>query len=158
MMIRKAFENLKKYRESMLRELESLDHVFECETLPQYEKMISFAVEKGFKYVCDIGCAYGHQSELCRDRIKYIGIDDGGTDFYNLREDFTRYMSLHYPCNLLAIDKESTMAISVLALGWECYKYSEDEFDKQFKALNKDFKASLLYVPIERRRNLKKIF
>ena len=149
---------LDKHRDELLYEMNSLDHVLECLTIPQYEQMISFAIEKGFKAVCDIGCAYGHQSELCRDRIKYIGIDDGSQDFYNLYESFTRYIREHYPCRLFAVDKETTMAISVLALGWNCYKYSDDEYDKQFKALSEDFGASLLYVPIEQGEILKKYF
>ena len=156
--VERVVKKLCRHRDDLLHEMNALDHVMECLTIPRYEQFFSFAIDKGFKTVCDIGCAYGHQSELCRDRIKYIGIDDGDEDFYNMREDFTRYMKKHYPCSLFAVDKETTMAISVLALGWTCYKYSDDEYDKQFKALSEDFKASLLYVPFEQGEILKKYF
>lgn len=158
--VERVVKKLCRHRDDLLHEMNALDHVMECLTIPRYEKMISFAIEKGFKTVCDIGCAYGHQSELCRDRIKYIGIDDGDQEFYNLWEDFTTYMRMNYPCvgGLFSINKETTMAISVLALGWNCYKYSDKTFDKQFKALSEDFGASLLYVPIEQGEILKKYF
>ena len=156
--IERAINKLSNHRQNLLREMDSIDHVLEGKSLDTYKKMIDFAIEKGFKNVCDIGCAFGHQSELCRDRIKYIGINENVLNFYNLDEIFTRYIVQHYPCNLFAIDKETTMAISILALGWNCYKYSENEFDKQFKALSNDFKASLLYVPIENKEILEKYF
>lgn len=157
-MMNEVEKKLVEYRENMLRELDCIDHLLECESLRLYNKMIEFAIDKDFKYICDIGCAYGHQSELCRNRINYIGINEHKLNFYNFNENFTQYIAKRYPCSLSEDDRENTIAISILCLGWNCYNYNENNFDRQFKALSKDFKASLLYVPIEDKKVLKKYF
>ncbi len=152
--IKRVNKVLERYRSNCLMELNSLDHVLEC-SLKNYDFMIDFAIKKGFKRVVDIGCAYGHQSELCKDRIKYIGIDEDNVDFY--KETLNRgYIVGKYPCYIPTYYYNS-LAISNLAIGWNCY-VDEKEFDKQCKALKKDFVASLLYLPKEREEILKKNF
>ena len=152
--IKRANKILSEYRESLLRELDSLDNVIEC-SLVNYDFMIDFAIKEGYKTVVDIGCAYGHQAELCKDRIKYIGIDEDNVDFY--KETLNRgYIVGKYPCYIPSYYYNS-LAISNLAIGWNCY-VNEKEFDEQCKALKNDFKASLLYIPKDREEILKKNF
>ena len=67
--LKKATEVLKKYRDNLLVEMNCLDHILECRSLENYDFMIDLAIKKGFKRVVDIGCAYGHQGELCEGRI-----------------------------------------------------------------------------------------
>lgn len=64
---------------------------------------------------------------------------------------------MHYPDKRL-LSYINDIAISNLCLGWNCYKYSDDEFDKQFEALKRDFKACILHVPTEIEKILKKYF
>ena len=153
--IKKTIKELQKYRENMLREMESLDHVLEC-SLGNYDFMIDFAIKKGYDTVVDIGCAYGHQSELCKDRIKYIGIDEDCVDFY--REKEFHYLIGKYPFKIPQIKYfNDSLAISNLAIGWKCY-VNEKEFKKQCEAISKDFKAALLYIPRDREKILHKCF
>lgn len=152
--IKRVNKILSEYRENLLRECNSLDHVIEC-SLGNYDFMIDFAIKEGYKTVVDIGCAYGHQAELCRNRIKYIGIDEDNVDFY--KETLNRgYIVGKYPCYISGYYYDS-LAISNLAIGWQCY-VNEEEFDKQCKALKEDFAASLLYLPKDREEILKKNF
>jgi hypothetical protein len=152
--IKRTIKELKEYRDNLLREMDSLDHVLEC-SLENYNFMIDFAIKGGYKTVVDIGCAYGHQAELCKDRIKYIGIDEDNVDFY--KETLNRgYIVGKYPCYIPTYYYNS-LAISNLAIGWNCY-VNEKEFDKQCKELKKDFKASLLYIPKDRESILRKNF
>ena len=150
--IKKTIKNLMHYREKILREMDSLDHVLEC-SLENYDFMIDFAIKKGFTQVVDIGCAYGHQAELCRDRIKYIGIDEDAVDFYCYGEHYDK----QYPCWIYENKFKNDLAIANLSIGWNCYN-NEEEFDKICKHLVKDFKACLLYLPIERKEILIKNF
>ena len=154
--LQRARKALDEYRSILLRELNSLDHVLEC-SLENYDSMIDFAIEKGFERVVDIGCAYGHQAELCKGRIRYKGINEDTLNFY-----FNHYRKITYevekypfpnPYNCFKED----LAISNLAIGWQCY-VNENECRKQFQALSKDFKASLLYLPAEREELLKECF
>lgn len=150
--IKRVNEVLKKYRNNCLMELDSLENVIEC-SLKNYDFMIDFAIKEGFKTVVDIGCAFGHQSELCKDKIEYIGIDEDKVDFYG---DHT-YLVDRYPSKLTKKVFKNCLAISNLAIGWNCY-VNEKEFDEQCKALKNDFKASLLYIPKDREEILKKNF
>ena len=155
--IKRVNKVLKKYRSNCLMELDSLDHVLEC-SLGNYDFMIDFAIKEGFERVVDIGCAYGHQAELCKDRIKYLGVDEDNLDFYKFYERFSgiNYIVGKYPCYIPSYYYNS-LAISNLAIGWNCY-VDEKEFNKQCKALKKDFKASLLYIPRDRESILRKNF
>ena len=150
---------MKDIRNELLRELDCIDHLVECGSLSKYRKMMEFAIKEGFDTVCDIGCAYGHQSEIFKNKLNYIGINDQLVRFYNANEQFTRYIVDDYPNrNIKHCIPENTLAISILCLGWECYKIRDDEFDLQFKALSRDFKASLLYMPLEREEILQKYY
>ncbi len=153
---KKAFKNLEKYRNELLRELNSLDHVLEC-SLKNYDFMIDFAVKKDFHEVVDIGCAYGHQTELCRGRINYIGVDRELVNFYIPYECYC--LPEGYPTDKTLSHNQfkTSLAISNLCIGWNCY-VDEKEAKKQFKALKRDFKASLLYLPKDRENILKKVF
>jgi len=154
--LKRTNKKLQNYREELLKELDCLDHVLEC-SLKNYDFMINFAIEKGFDEVVDIGCAYGHQSELCEGRIKYIGIDREYVNFYKPSKCFCLIEG--YPNNNNSFNHRFTdsLAISNLCVGWNCY-VDEKEALEQFKALKKDFKASLLQLPKEREKLLKKVF
>lgn len=156
--IKRVNDILEKRETELLMELDDICHLIECGSLKNYNTMFQFAASKHFDYVCDIGCAYGHQSELCRDLIKYIGIDEDSTNFYEAEGLDTTYIVGHYPCEIEIPNKYKTLAVSILCLGWNCYRYNDDEYDRQFKALSKDFAACLLYVPTEREEDLKKYF
>ena len=154
---RKVLEN---YRTQLLMELNSLDSFMEC-SIETYDYIIDFAIKKDFERVVDIGCAFGHQAELCNGRIRYIGINEDEVNFYQdnpethrknrkIKYEVGKYP---YPCNNFKND----LAISNLAIGWQCY-VNEEECKKQFEALSKDFKASLLYLPMERAKFLNKYF
>lgn len=148
----RTIKSLMDYRTELLREMESLDHVLEC-SLENYDFMIDFAIKEGFEQVVDIGCAYGHQAELCRGRIKYIGIDKDAVDFYDYGEHYDK----KYPCWIYERKFKNDLAIANLSIGWNCYN-NEEEFDEICKHLVKDFKACLLYIPMERKEILLRNF
>lgn len=151
--IKRARKVLEDYRDELLVEMESLDNVLEC-SLENYDFMIDFAIKMGFKRVVDIGCAHGFQSELCRDRgIGYVGINTHESNFY--KEISCIYVPQEYPFPIENVYND--LAISNLALGWNCYQ-SEKDFEGTCKALGKDFKASLLYIPKDREHILRKCF
>ena len=156
--IEKAKKSLEKERTRLLMQLDDLEHVIEC-SLKNYDFMIDFAIKKGFKRVVDIGCARGYQSELCNNRIDYVGINEYELDFYgqnynrNVKYEVERYPFAKRTYSIYRDD----LAISNLAIGWE-YCGNKEEFKKQFSALSKNFKASLLYMPSERLSLLKKYF
>ena len=153
--IKRANKILSEYRENLLIECNSLDNVIEC-SLGNYDFMIDFAIREGYNTVVDIGCAYGHQAELCKDRINYVGIDEDDIKFY--KENELHYLIGTYPFYIPKIKYfENALAISNLAVGWNCY-VNEEEFKEQCKALKNDFKASLLYLPKDREEILKKNF
>lgn len=156
--LKRATESLLEYRDSLLRELDSLDHVIEC-SLQNYDFMIDFALKMGFTRVVDIGCAYGHQAELCRDRIYYYGINENELNFYGSYpyNPKMKHCSEKYPFYIPFDLYKNDLAISNLALGWDCYN-TEDEFEDICKHLIEDFKASLLYIPKDREHILRKCF
>ena len=151
--IKRAKKVLEDYRDELLRQIDSLDNVLEC-SLENYDFMIDFAIKMGFERVVDIGCAYGFQSELCEGRIKYYGINTHKLKFYkdSLNSSF-RYCDQEYPFFIPYGIFKDNLAISNLALGWNCYQ-SEKDFEETCKALGKDFKASLLYIPQDRKHIL----
>lgn len=155
--IKRARKVLEDYRNELLIEMESLDNVLEC-SLENYDFMIDFAIKMGFTRVVDIGCAYGHQAELCRGRIYYEGINENELNFYdNYTIEFS-YDDVKYPQdNYFYGNCHKALAISNLALGWNCYN-TENEFEDICKHLIEDFKASLLYIPKDREHILRKCF
>ena len=152
--IKIASEVLSRRYDSMLREMDSILHVREC-SLGNYDYMIELAIKKGFKRIVDIGCVYGHQSILCENRIDYVGVDEDLVDFYN--EDKYDYYVGKYPQEISFLMDENEIAVSNLAIGWNCY-VNEEETEEQFKALSENFKACLLYIPTDREELLKKYF
>ena len=154
--IKRANKILEDYRQNLLRELDSLYHVLEC-SLGNYDFMIDFAIKKGFERIVDIGCAYGHQSELCNGRIRYLGINENEVDFYKNGTRKIIYDAEKYPFPNFYNYFKDDLAISNLAIGWNCYGDDKDHL-KHFKALKNDFKACLLYIPKDREELLKKVF
>lgn len=156
--IKRAKKVLEDYRNELLMEMESLDNALEC-SLENYDFMIDFAIKMGFKRIVDIGCAHGFQAELCKDRIRYYGINTAKLKFYknSLSSSRLAYTDEEYPFpNPYNLFKDD-LAISNLALGWDCYN-TEDEFEDICKHLIEDFKASLLYIPKDREHILRKCF
>lgn len=119
-------------------------HFFECEGYKKYEIILDFAKHNNFKRVFDIGCAFGHQSEVfLNSNIEYVGIDSGEFNFWN--NDRYKYISKEYPFTIKA-DKDD-LAVSVLCLTWNCYLYeNERTLHEQCNQLKKDFKHCLLYM------------
>lgn len=154
--MKKAINELNERRMMLTREEDSIYHILEV-SLKSYDFMIDFAIKKGYKRIVDIGCGYGHQSILCRDRIKYVGIDEDYVEFYNFDDPNNSYSVGKYPFYIPFDMYKKDLAISNLAIGWQCY-VDEKEFKEQCKALAEDFKASLLYLPTDREPILKEYF
>lgn len=150
-------DNCKTDKSELFRKIDSLDHFLEC-SFQNYKFMHDFIIEKGFDNVVDIGCAYGYQNEIFKD-LSYTGIDDSKLDFYRKNEQNVHYLVGTYPFKIPKINYlKRAIAISNLCIGWECYKHNDDEFDKQFEAISKDFKVCLIYMPYGRINTLEKYF
>lgn len=69
-----------------LYKMYSIDTFFECETYKIYESIAHFCKENNFCRIFDIGCAYGLQSEIFRNKnIDYIGVNENKRDIYIIR-------------------------------------------------------------------------
>lgn len=139
-----------------LIEMDCIDHFFECESYKTYGKILEFAEAKKIKRVFDIGCAYGHQSEVfINSKVDYVGINEGKCDYWN--EDRYKYLSTHYPFKIEA--NTDDLAVSVLCLTWNCYLYEKDKtLQEQCEALQRDFKNCLLYMASDKIDFVKKYF
>lgn len=139
-----------------LMEMDCIDHFFECEEYKTYGKILRFAENNGFKRVFDIGCAYGHQSEVfINSKVDYIGINEDECDYWN--KDRYKYISKHYPFEIKA--NANDLAVSVLCLTWNCYLYEKDKtLKEQCEALSRDFRNCLLYMQINQLEFVKKYF
>lgn len=153
---KRTIKTLEEHRKQLLMEIDCIDHLLQAGSLINYDFMIDFAIKKGFKRVVDIGCAYGHQSELCKGRIQYVGIDEDRVDFYNPFK-MTTYFIGKYPKDIRWIGEHSELVICNLSIGWNCYD-NEKEAKENFKALSEDFKACLLYLPTDRENLLRECF
>lgn len=148
------------YRETLndeyLIEDHCIAHLFECEGLKNYETIALFCEEHDIKRVVDIGCAYGHQSEVfLQTNIDYIGVNDTQLDFWN-KEHF-QYVTGAYPCELPL--KKGDLGISVLCLTWNCYLYEKEKtLINQCEALQKDFEHCLIYVQPDHLKVISKYF
>lgn len=147
--LRERFHELGRlYREKRdieyLMEDDSLCHIMECGRLALYETIAKVAKEKGATRVFDIGCAYGHQSEIfLNEKMTYIGVTDHQSDFWN-RDTFD-YIVGRYPCELPV--QKGDIGVSVLCLTWNCYLYNgEDTLRNQCEALQRDFEHCLIYA------------
>lgn len=130
-----------------LMEMDCIDHFFECEGYKTYEKILDFAEANKFKRVFDIGCAYGHQSEVfINSKVDYVGINEGKCGYWN--GDRYKYMSKYYPFKIEA--NTNDLAVSVLCLTWNCYlREGNKTLKEQCESLQRDFKSVLLYMPME---------
>lgn len=138
-----------------LMKIDCIDHFFECETYIKYQKILDFAKENNLKRVFDIGCAYGHQSEIfLNEPVEYIGINDAKSDYWN--KDKFQYITKEYPFMIKA--NKNDLATSVLCLTWNCYLYKKDTLYKQCEALSRDFTHCLLYMPKDKINFVKKYF
>lgn len=160
---KRVYENLEKrfrelqemYKTAKTREEEteiameddSLCHVIEGLRLGTYEEILHHVQRIEGKRVVDIGCAYGHQSEVFVDSgVSYMGVTDHTGTFFN-RDQF-EYVVGRYPCELPL--QKGDVAVSVLCLTWNCYLLEgEKTLHEQCQALAKDFKDCLLYMPEE---------
>ncbi|MFW5962709.1 MAG: hypothetical protein ACOCQR_03740 [bacterium] len=126
-------------------EEDSITSLFECEGFKDYEQIADFCLNNNIKKVYDIGCAFGHQSEIFLEKnINYVGINDCKLNFWN--DDKFQYIVQDYPFNIE--DTKNALAISRLCLGWNCYLYEgEKTFKEQFLQLSKDFQHCLLHIP-----------
>lgn len=131
--------------DAYLSEMDTLGHFFEAGGVEHYSQIASFCKERNIKRVVDIGCAYGHQSEIfMHEDIDYLGIERGDDDFWN-SDKFT-YVTGMYPCEIPV--NQGDLAVSVLCLGWNCYLHeNEVTLRKQCEALRNDFEHCLLYLP-----------
>ena len=152
---KRTIKTLEEHRKQLLMEIDCIDHLLQAGSLINYDFMIDFAIKKGFKRVVDIGCAYGHQAELCKGRIEYVGIDEDRVDFYNVYEGNVYYPN-KYPFFTNGLFWND-LAICNLSIGWNCYD-NEKEAKENFKALSEDFKACLLYLPTDRENLLRECF
>lgn len=137
-------------------ESESVCIFFECRKDNKYEFILNFANKHNLKRIYDIGCAYGHQSEVFLNQdVDYIGIEMAKIDFWN--NDKFKYIVGNYPFKIDT--NKDDLAVSVLCLTWNCYLYEgEETLRKQCEQLQKDFKHCLLYLPKEKIEFVKKYF
>jgi hypothetical protein len=127
-----------------LMEEDCIAHLFECRGIETYEKIAMFCKERGIKRIFDIGCAYGHQSEVfLKEGLEYIGVNDHTATFWN-RDKF-QYIVNRYPCELPT--QKGDLGVSVLCLTWNCYLYEgKKTLTEQCEALQRDFEHCLLYI------------
>lgn len=130
---------------------------FECEHLQTYGAVAHYLKQSRCRTVYDIGCAYGYQSEaFLQENINYYGIEGyfTGHGFWN--QDHFRYIEKEYPFKISAPEKSA--AVSSLCIGWPCYRYREDIWEEQAKALARDFNRVLLFTTPDFEEILKKYF
>lgn len=129
---------------------------FGCKGYKKYETILNFAEENNFKKIYDIGCAFGHQSEVFLNRnVEYVGIDDANNNFWN--KDKFKYIIGRYPLEIQANDNE--LAVSVLCLTWNCYLHEREKtLREQCEQLQKDFKHCLLYIENDKIDFVKKYY
>lgn len=127
-----------------LMEMDCIDHFFECEIYKTYESILNFCIANNFKTIYDIGCAYGHQSEVfINSNINYVGINNYKHNYWNKNK--YNYISQQYPFKINT--RENELAVSVLCLTWNCYLYNgEQTLKEQCEALQRDFNNCLLYI------------
>jgi hypothetical protein len=130
--------------EEIMMEDDSLCHVFECEGLLTYEKIASYAKAVGAKRIIDIGCAYGHQSEVfLNEGLQYVGVTDHSSPFWN-RDKF-EYVVNRYPCELPI--QKGDIGVSVLCMTWNVYlREGKKTLIEQCEALQRDFEHCLIYT------------
>lgn len=152
---------MEKYRETgeskFIEEEYCVTHVFECSTLNTYSIIADFAKEKGFNNVYDIGCAYGHQSEVFLQKgVNYVGVEASYIpEFWN--SDKFKFIKGEYPLKIQAEDND--LVISVLCLTWNCYLYEKEKtLTEQCEALQRDFKHCVLYLAKDKLDFVKKYF
>lgn len=111
--------------------------------LDRYKQALSLIEGMGIEKVFDIGCAFGHQSELFRKRgIEYVGVNDGNLNFYN--EHLHTYIEGEYP-NVVLNTNQHDIAVSILCLTWNVYGCIET-VRKQLKKLSDDFSRVIIYA------------
>ncbi|WP_442637927.1 hypothetical protein [Rossellomorea marisflavi] len=132
-------------RTSYLMEGQCLCSVMESIPGGSYERILSYVHMLGGKRVVDIGCAYGHQSEVFSGTgVDYMGVTNHEGDFFN--QDIYTYMTGHYPCELPT--QEGDIGVSVLCMGWNCYlDEGEKTLHEQAQSLSRDFLDCILYIP-----------
>lgn len=122
-----------------------IEHFFGAGGMEHYETICNFIKENKFDKVYDIGCAYGHQSEIfLEEDIDYIGIEASPIkNFWNA--DKFKYINKEYP---FKIDTgKNDIAVSVLCLIWNCYLYENQKtLRAQCEALQRDFNQCILYI------------
>lgn len=124
-------------------------HLFGCGGIETYETICNFVKENKFKKVYDIGCAYGHQSEIFLEKnVDYVGIEVSPIkNFWNA--DKFKYINRKYPFEINA--NENDVAVSVLCLTWNCYLFEGIKtLKEQCEALKRDFKHCILYMQNDR--------
>lgn len=139
-----------------LMEGDCICSLLEGQSYKRYENILSFAKENNFKRVYDIGCAYGHQSEIfLNEKIEYIGVNEHNYEFWNA--DKFKYIVNYYP---FKIETDKTdLAVSVSCLTWNCYlDDGEETLKKQCEQLQHDFKHCLLYMAKDKIDFVKKYY
>lgn len=127
-----------------MEEDDSLCHIMDIERLGIYKKIAEVAKQKGAKRVIDIGCAFGHQSEVfLKEELTYLGVTNHESEFWN--RDVFEYVVNSYPCELPV--QKGDMAVSVLCLTWNIYLVEgEKTLREQCESLQRDFEHCLIYV------------
>ena len=130
--------------EAMMED-DSLCHVMECDGISTYVSILRHAKQLNGKRVIDIGCAYGHQSEVFVDSgVEYVGVTNHDSPFFN-RDRFD-YIIGKYPCELPL--QSGDIGVSVLCLTWNVYlTEGEKTLHEQYEALKRDFADCILYLP-----------
>lgn len=125
-----------------MEEEDSICNFFEAGGIERYEFIFNFIQKHKIKNIYDIGCAYGHQSEVfVNSKINYIGIETYPCEYWN-KKRYT-YIDGNYPFKINVLP--NSIAVSCLCIGWHFDKI----VDQEISQLSKDFSKALLYIPNE---------
>ena len=133
--------------QSMMK-LDDLYTQFECKSFDMYATILDIARKNGATRVFDIGCASGYQSEVfLQAGMDYVGIEGYFTDCDFWNSDVFEYICKPYPFKINT--RKGDVAISKLCIGWNCFRYENDSYNKQVEALARDFNTVILYTTEE---------
>lgn len=133
--------------QKILEEKYAIEVQMECESYKDYFFAGKIAKSLGLERIVDIGCAYGHQSEvIVQQGLNYLGVNKHVLNFY--KPDNAEFLIGHYPLPLPLREKD--LGVSFLSLFWNCYLYEEDTLKKQIEAVSKDFNYFLTDVPADK--------
>lgn len=150
MSLRDYYNHVRKLtRDELAMEMDCIEHYYEAGGKEDYSMIADICTTLSMEGIIDIGCAYGHQSEVfLKHGLKYHGIDNWCHAFWNSDESGISYQTGQYPCEI-TVNKKNMLPVSRLCLGFELRDYA---------AIARDFDLILTDAPKEGRQELSKYF